>query len=91
MPDRISPNVVFRDLDGEAVLLDLSSGTYFGLNEVGTRVWQLLHDGRDEAQIVATLAAEYDAAPAVIASDVARLLGDLRSRRLIVEGADGHQ
>jgi hypothetical protein len=86
-----SPNVVFRDLDGEAVLLDLSSGTYFGLNEVGTRVWQLLADGRDESQIVATLAAEYDADAAVIAGDVARLLGDLRSRRLIVEGVDGQR
>jgi PqqD family protein of HPr-rel-A system len=84
-----SPNVVFRDLDGEAVLLDLSSGTYFGLNEVGTRVWRLLADGRDERQIVATLAAEYDADPTVIASDVSRLLGDLRARRLIVEGVDG--
>ena len=86
-----SPNVVFRDLDGEAVLLDLASGTYFGLNEVGTRVWQLVADGRDEGQIVATLAAEYDADAAVIASDVARLLGDLRSRRLIVEGVDGQR
>ena len=86
-----SPNVVFRDLDGEAVLLDLSSGTYFGLNEVGTRVWQLLAYGRDEGQIVAALAAEYDADAAVIAGDVARLLGDLRSRRLIVEGVDGQR
>jgi hypothetical protein len=60
------------------------------LNEVGTRVWRLLAEGRDEGQIVATLAAEYDADPAVIAGDVARLLGDLRTRRLIVEGADGH-
>jgi len=86
-----SPHVVFRDLDGEAVLLDLSSGTYFGLNEVGTRVWQLLADGRDEDQIVATLIAEYEADPAVIARDVARLLGDLRSRRLIVEAVDGRR
>jgi Coenzyme PQQ synthesis protein D (PqqD) len=86
---RPSPNVVYRDLDGEAVLLDLSSGTYFGLNEVGTRVWQLVDGVNDEAHIVATLAAEYDADPAVIAKDVARLLEDLRSRRLLVEGTDG--
>jgi hypothetical protein len=85
---KVNPNVVFKDLDGEAVLLDLSSGTYFGLNEVGTRVWQLAAGNRDEAQIVAALADEYDADRAVIAGDVAALLADLRTRRLILEDAD---
>jgi hypothetical protein len=85
-----NPNVVFRDLDGEAVLLDLTTGTYFGLNEVGTRVWRFVHDGHDEAHIVATLAAEYDADRAVIAQDVAQLLAELRARNLIlIEGAEG--
>ena len=39
----ISPDVAFRDLDGEAVLLNLATGTYFGLNEMGTRMWHLIH------------------------------------------------
>ena len=86
---RLNPDVVFRDLDGEAVILDLGSGTYFGLNQVGTRVWQLISDGSDEAQIVDVIATEYDADRATIAADVARLLNDLRARRLIVpDGAD---
>ena len=38
----IPETVLFRDLDGEAVLLDTVSGRYFGLNEVGTRMWALL-------------------------------------------------
>jgi Coenzyme PQQ synthesis protein D (PqqD) len=84
-----NPDVVFRDLDGEAVILDLASGTYFGLNDVGTRVWQLITDGSDEAQIVDVIASEYDADRATIAADVTRLLNDLRARRLIVpDGAD---
>ena len=37
-----SPAVVFRQMDDGAVLLDLESGVYFGLDEVGTRVWTLL-------------------------------------------------
>ena len=79
-----SPDVVFRDLEGEAVILDLASGTYFGLNEVGTRVWQLVDEGRDAAQIVDVVAAEYDADRGTIEEDVARLLDALRARRLIV-------
>lgn len=81
---RLSPDVVFRSLDGEAVLLDLASGTYFGLNEVGTRVWQMIEAGRNEPAIVAALAGEYAAEPAAIAADVRRLVGELRARRLVV-------
>ena len=84
---KLSPDVVFRDLEGEAVILDLASGTYFGLNEVGTRVWRLVDEGRDASQIVEIVASEYQADRATIARDVERLLDDLRSRRLIVTAA----
>lgn len=82
---KLSPDVVFRNLEGEAVLLDLGSGTYFGLNEVGTRIWQMIEAGLDETAITSALADEYAAERAGIAADVARLLGELRARRLIVE------
>jgi hypothetical protein len=78
-----NPDVVFRELDGEAVLLDLGSGTYFGLNAVGTRVWQMIEAGRSEEEMVDILAAEYDASRAMIAADVSSLLDELRARRLI--------
>jgi hypothetical protein len=80
-----SSDVAFREMDGEAVLLDLSTGTYFGLNAVGTRVWQLLADGHDRPRIVETLAAEFDASGETIAADVERLLADLHARGLIVD------
>ena len=82
-----SPDVVFRDLDGEAVILDLASGTYFGLNTVGTRVWRMIEDGRNAAEVVDAIAAEYNADRATIARDVNRLLDELRVRHLIVESA----
>jgi hypothetical protein len=88
---RLSQDVVFRDLEGEAVILDLGSGTYFGLNAVGTRVWQLVEAGQGEADIVNTLAAEYAADRATIARDVARLLGELRARRLIEADEPGER
>ena len=36
----IPPDVLLQELQGESVLLNLSSGRYFGLNGVGTRMWQ---------------------------------------------------
>ncbi len=41
---RIKDDVVFNDLQGEVVLLNLKTGIYFGLDPVGTRAWQLIQD-----------------------------------------------
>ena len=88
---KLSPDVVFRNLDGEAVILDLATGTYFGLNEVGTRVWQLVDEGRDLPQIVEIVTTEYEADRETIARDVRKLLDDLRARRLLVADATDDQ
>jgi hypothetical protein len=80
----LSPDVVFRDLEGEAVILDLTSGRYFGLNAVGTRIWMLLEAGTPIEQIVRAIAEEYAADAAQIDRDVKALVEDLLSRRLII-------
>jgi hypothetical protein len=82
------PDVLFREIDRECVLLDLGSGTYFGLNEVGTRIWNLLREGRSEDDIVQTIAEEYDSDAGTIRADVRRLLSELESRKLIVHGGE---
>lgn len=87
---RLSPDVLYRDLDGQAVILDLSSGRYFGLNQVATRIWTLIGDGLDTAAIVATLSREFDADVATIERDLRDLLDALSSRRLIVPTDDRH-
>ena len=77
-----SKDAVFRDLDGEAVILHLDSGTYFGLNAVGTRIWQLLErDGRLTA-VLDDLRAEYEAAPDVLERDLLDLVSRLVDARL---------
>ncbi len=78
-----SPDVVSRVLDGEAVLLDLASGKYLGLNDVATRVWELLGEGQTLAAIRAALLDEFDVAPEVLDGDLERLLGDMQARGLI--------
>ena len=42
----VSKDVLFQEVAGETVLLDLNSESYFGLDEVGTRIWTLLNEGR---------------------------------------------
>ncbi|MGX5841709.1 PqqD family protein [Mesorhizobium sp. ArgA1] len=40
-----SKDIVFESFDGEAVVLDLSNGKYFGFSDSGSRVWQALSSG----------------------------------------------
>src|SRR4051812_15119232 len=49
---KISDDVLFQELQGEAVLLELKTGVYFGLDKVGTRVWQLLGEQATIAGVV---------------------------------------
>jgi hypothetical protein len=79
----ISKDVMFQELAGETVLLDLASESYFGLNEVGTRIWQLLNEGADEATVVDTLLEEYDVQREELEQDVADLLARLGEAGLI--------
>ena len=62
---RVSPcdDAVFRELDGEAVVPDMASGLYFGLDPVGTRIWQLIASDDDLRTVFDTVLAEYDVSP----------------------------
>jgi len=78
----ISKDAVFRDLDGEAVILDLGAGVYFGLNAVGTRMWQLIERHGQLRAVFDDLCQEYDVAPDVLERDLLGLVGRLADARL---------
>ena len=68
---------------GEAVLLDLATGTYFGLDEVGTRVWQLLEQYGSNDAVVAALLEEYAVDEPRARADVDRLILELSEKGLV--------
>ena len=78
----LAPDVVFRLLDDEAVLLDLRSGTYFGLNPVGARIWQLLAEQTSLGTVLVTLQREYDVEPDALEHDLLTLVNELCVRGL---------
>lgn len=79
----VSPDVLSRVLDGETVVLDLGSGTYFGLNEVATRVWELANAGTPVGDIRARLLDEFDVTPERVEHDLEELFGALTARGLL--------
>lgn len=71
------------DFDRELVILNLRDGVYYGLEDVGARVWNLLQKPLTVAAIRDALVSEYDVEPGRCARDVQALLGDLIARGLV--------
>jgi hypothetical protein len=65
-----NPNVQGTTLDGETVLLDLSSGRYYTLNRVGTAIWERCTGHQSLQEIHASLCAKYEAASDRISDDL---------------------
>ena len=79
----LSPDVISQEVSGETVLLDLKSENYFGLDAVGTRIWQLFRDKCDLQVIVETILEEFDADEARIRGDLDALLSEIADLGLI--------
>ena len=80
---KISPDVLTQEVSGETVLLELKSETYFGLDEVGTRIWQLLKKKGDVQFVLEHLLNEYDVDKETLQKDLNDLLRELESSGLI--------
>jgi hypothetical protein len=80
-----SKEQVSCDLLGEAVILDLKNGIYYGLDEVGARIWTLIQQPRRVQEILETLLSEYDVELERCEYDLLSLLRELKSRGLVEE------
>jgi hypothetical protein len=80
---QIPEDVVFRELDGEAVILNLASGMYFGLDAVGTRIWQLLDTHRSLRRTLEALETEFDAPLDRLSSDLTEFVVQLQAKGLL--------
>lgn len=74
---------VCADLAGEAVILNLKSGVYYGLNEVGARIWQLIQEPRTVTTIGDVLLEEYEVEPECCNRELLALLRELAAIGLI--------
>lgn len=80
---RVPQEVLFRELEGEAVVLNLATGKYYGLDAVGTRMWTLLVEhGQVEAAYRALLT-EYEVDAAQLMQDLLELVDKLASHGLL--------
>ena len=80
---RIRNDVLSRDLQGEQVILDLNTGVYFGLDPVGTRIWQLIQGHQSLQKVLAALVEEYEVTEAQCAKDLVSFVALLLEKRLV--------
>jgi hypothetical protein len=85
LPTRITlaPKILFQELEGEAILLNLQNEHYYSLNDVGTRMWQLLAEHGAVATVVERLLDEYHVDEATLRQDLAQLLAALADAGLM--------
>ncbi len=79
----LSPDVISQEVSGETVLLDLQTENYFGLDEVGTRIWQLIKETDDLNKIYRTLLDEYEVSDERLQNDLEVLLSEISELGLI--------
>ncbi len=77
-----SSNIIWSIVDGEAVLLDTSSGHYFSLNPLATEIWEYLRRGDSIPHIVGMIAGKYRVEEEIVRRDVSELIGELRAAKL---------
>lgn len=80
----ISEEALSQEVNGETVILDLQSESYFGLDEVGTRIWQLLQEEKDLQKVYNTLLQEYDVEAEQLEQDLIELIDKLIEAGLAV-------
>ena len=82
----IGEEVLYQTLQDEVVLLNIKSQKYYGLNDVGARMWELLLEHRNVAKVADILSRTYDGEEAAIRADLNRLIEDLLKGGLLVPG-----
>ena len=80
---RIPADVLFRELQGEAVILNLASSTYFGLDAVGTRIWQLCEAHGSLKTVLDAMQCEFDAPDEMLQSDLLTFVDELVDKGLL--------
>jgi len=76
-------NVLSTTIDGESVILHREAGKYYGFNEVGTFIWELLQEPRSVDELCEQVVAEYDVDRDRCQNDIEELLVDLAESELV--------
>jgi hypothetical protein len=85
---RVAPDVLFRVVGEEGVLVNLSTGLYMGLNAAGTRMWSVLSGARSIQAACDELLQEYEVGPEQLRTDLTAFIDELIGQKVIEVGPE---
>jgi hemerythrin-like domain-containing protein len=83
MTVKVAKDVIFQELEGEAILLNMRTGIYFGLNPVGMRIWRLLSEHGEVNRVTTMLLDEYNVSEDQLRNHLSDFIEKLKSKGLI--------
>ncbi|PWQ92596.1 PqqD family peptide modification chaperone [Leucothrix pacifica] len=79
-----NPELLAVDMDGETVMMDMESGNYFGVNSVGSHIWEALEDENHVAAIIETVNSQFEVGTEdTVQDDVLAFLSDMVEQKLV--------
>ena len=81
-----SDSATFEVVAGEAILIDMQTGTYFSLNKVGTEFWEMLDGRQTIAQHATVIANKYDVDVPMVVGDLLELAEKMGAEKLVLSG-----
>ncbi len=79
-----NPELISSDIDGEKVMMSIESGEYFGLDPVGTRIWELIENPIEVNSLVEQLIDEFDVSREQCEADTFEFLEQLFEKNLLI-------
>jgi hypothetical protein len=76
-------NLLFNIIDGEVVILSIETNKYYGIDKVGSRIWELLEQPVNFQMIVSTLREEYDVSELQCNQDTLTFLKKMEDNNLL--------
>lgn len=78
-----SEKIVSSEIDGETVMMSVDMGSYYGLNEIGTRIWELIESPRTISDICDQLTKEYKVEPETCRKEIFDFLSTLTEEEIV--------
>ena len=75
--------IVAGDIDGEIVMMSIENGKYYGLDEIGSRIWELIEKPVKVADLIDTLVERFDEAREICERDVLKFLNELNEDNIL--------
>lgn len=78
-----SSELVSSNMDGETVMMSIDNGEYYGLDAIGSRIWELLENPIEVNVLIETLLDEFDVSKEQCTEDTMEFLNQLKGKNLL--------